>query len=189
MSENFFDQFGVTADDVSENPYSIDEPNYYPCMVTGAEVKHFGPNKDIPHMVIELTVQGGKHAGKSANDMHRLKPWTQAERASQGDYEAMNARLLSGYKKSLLSYGIPEAALNAFNPTNSDHLRKLVGIKGVAWFGPQTNNPQYNSVRDFKREELVQGNATAQSSAPQNSAPSTTASASNDVDIDALAGW
>lgn len=188
MSENFFEQFGVTADDVSENPYSIEDPNYYPCMVTSVDIKNWGPNKDIPHLVIELTIQGGKNAGKSATDSHRLKPWTAQERASQGDHEAMNARLLSNYKKALLAYGIPEAALNAFNPTNRAHIQKLVGIKGVAFFGPQKNNPEFNSVRDFKREELVQGNSSAES-APSTTASAPSTSSSSEVDMDALAGW
>ena len=193
MADDFFGQFGVSPDDVSENPYSITDPNRYACMVSSVEVKEFGKEgaPKIPYLVFEYTVQGGKHAGKTANDMHRLIPWTAQERASQGDHEAMNARLLSGYKKALLSLGIPEAALSVFNPRNSEHTKKLVGVRGTAWFGPQKNNPQYNTVSNFERDDNATGNATAQSAnATPNSEPSPTASSSaNEVDVDAIANW
>lgn len=151
-----FDAFGVTASDISENPFEITEPNRYACVVTGSEIKEFGPegNKK-PYWVITYTVKGSKHDGKSANSMHRLVPWTPEERAQQGDYEAMNARLLSAYKKELINLGIPEEALNAFDPKNNGHREKVIGIKGSAWFGPQKNNPGFNAVADFARAETT----------------------------------
>lgn len=189
MSESLFEAFGVSADDVSENPYSISDPDVYACQVTSAEVKSFPSNPALNYLVFEYTITEGKHAGKTANSMHRLAPWTEQERAGKGsngtnDYQAMNTRLLSNYKKELLALGVPEAALNQFKP--STHAAKLVGIKGKAFFGPQKNNPEYNTVARFERPENGTDDSPVES--PTNvSTP--TAPANTEVDLAAIAGW
>lgn len=176
-----FDAFGVSASDISENPFEITEPNRYGCVVTDSEIKEFGPEgSKKPYWVITYTVKGSKHDGKSANSMHRLVPWTPEERSQQGDFEAMNARLLSAYKKELLNLGIPEEALNAFDPKNHAHRSKIVGIKGTAWFGPQKNNPGFNAVADFSRAEV------AEESAPEKAEEK--AEEADDI-MSALEGW
>lgn len=184
-----FDLFGVNAADVSENPYQITVPNRYKCVVTESDVKEFGPEgAKVPYWTIEYTVKdGGQQDGKSANSLHRLVPWTPEERSEKGDHEAMNARLLSNYKKELLNLGIPEEALNAFDPKNPTHRNKVVGIKGSAWFGPQKSNPEFNAVSDFQRAEAAADTSSSDVAPAGNSAPTVTTKES--VDLDALSGW
>lgn len=180
-----FDAFGVSAADVSENPFGISKPNRYECVLTDSDVKEFGDEgKQIPYWVNVYTIKGGPEDGKSANSMHRLIPWTQEERAMQGDVEAMNARLLSGYKKELMDLGIPEEAMNAFDPRNPAHRNKVVGMKGSAWFGPQKGKPGYNAVSEFKRTPKNE-----EAPAPSASSPSATTAPAGDVDLSALEGW
>jgi hypothetical protein len=142
-SNNFFDAFGVNANDVDENPFSIPK-NKYDVVLADAGVKEFN---NIEYFVIEWQVANGPHAGKNASDMHRMQPWTPQER---DDWEAMNARTLSGFKKALMDLGMNAAQIGAFNPRTMG--QKLAGIKGTASMGPQKNKPEYNSISNFSRK-------------------------------------
>lgn len=173
---SMWDAFGVNANEVDENPFKI-PANTYDVVISGAEVKDF---KDIPYFVVELSIVGGDQAGKSANIMHRIVPWTASER---DDWQAMNMRLLANYKKDLLSFGIPAGALQEFKP--KVHGPKLMGIKGKAWLGPQKNNPDFNSVRNFTRNE---NGAGAQSSSTPTQVAATPAPAENTAITDDLLG-
>lgn len=187
---SLFDAFGVSAADVNENPFQISKPNRYACILSESDVKEFGKDGEqkIPYWVNEYTINdGGENDGKSANSMHRLIPWTPEERmAANGgkdDSKAMNARLLSGYKKELMNLGIPVEAMNAFDPKNPAHRNKVIGLKGSAWFGPQKNNPEFNTMSEFQREEK------AGTSSPSESNVVNSASGAGDIDMDALDGW
>lgn len=158
---NPFEAFGVPAEDVSDNPFSIDEVNTYNFMITDAEVKAFPKNPDIPYFVITYSVADGKYSGRTANSMHRLVPVTLAEKnGDQGKVDFSNTMALTNYKKELLDLGIPAEAVGSFNPRI--HGAKLKGIKGTATFGPQKGNPQYNSVSNVK----VGASITTGSAAP-----------------------
>jgi hypothetical protein len=175
MSENtdFFSAFGVNPNDVDENPFSIPK-NKYNVVLSDAGVKEFN---SIPYFVIEWSVADGAHKGKTASDMHRMIPWTSADR---DDWEAMNARALSGFKKALLDLGIPANALSQFNPNT--HGPKLVGIKGTATMGPQKNKPEYNSISNFTRK-------TASAEVAQPSAASSETPAVQENISGLLEGW
>lgn len=175
MSEanDFFSAFGVNPNDVDENPFSIPK-NTYDVVLSDAGVKEF---KDIPYFVLEWTVADGPHKGKTASDMHRMKPWTPAER---DDWEAMNVRALSGFKKMLLDLGIPANALGQFNPNTMGS--KLVGIKGKATMGPQKNRPEYNQISNFTRKQA------SQEVAPNAASSSGTPAAEENI-ADLVSGW
>lgn len=179
-----FDAFGVSASEVNENPFEITVPNRYNCVLTDSELKEFGDDgAKVPYWKNTYTIKGGKEDGKTANTLYRLTPWTDAERAEKGDKDALNARLLSGYKKELMNLGIPEEAMNAFDPKNPNHRNKVIGMKGSAWFGPDKRNPGFNMVNDFQRADK-----NAEESAPEASIDSAQV-VSNDVDMSALEGW
>ena len=182
-----FDDFGVSASDVSENPFEITVPNRYTCVLTESDIKEFGKEVKVPYWVNVYTIKGGKEDGKSANTLHRMTPWTKEERATQGDTEAMNARLLSGYKKELMNLGIPEEAMNAFDPKNPNHRNKIIGLKGSAWFGPNSKNPGYNEIRDFERSDKLAGENDTDTPASVNA--DSAQIVNNDVDMSALEGW
>ncbi|ASZ73191.1 hypothetical protein NELLIE_38 [Arthrobacter phage Nellie] len=177
MSESMWDAFGVNANDVDENPFKI-PANTYDVVISGAGV---ATHKDIPYFEVEISIVGGAEAGKSAKIMHRTIPWTSQER---DDWQAMNMRLLANYKKDLLAFGIPAGALQEFKP--AIHGPKLMGIKGKAWMGPQKNNPDFNTVRNFTRND---NGAGAQSSAPSQVAANPAPVENAAIDMDALAGW
>lgn len=178
-----FDAFGVSAEEVNENPFEITVPNRYNCVLTESEFVEFGEDgAKIPYWRNTYTVKGGKEDGKSANTLHRLTPWTAEERATQGDKDAMNARLLSGYKKELMNLGIPEEAMNAFDPKNPNHRNKVIGMKGSAWFGPNKKNPGFNQVSDFQRAEKVEESTEDVSTA-------SVTNSNDEVDMSALEGW
>ncbi|ALY09310.1 hypothetical protein FDG92_gp39 [Arthrobacter phage Jasmine] len=177
MSESMWDAFGVNANDVDENPFKIPAA-VYDVQISGAGV---ATHKDIPYFEVEVSILGSDQAGKSAKIMHRMTPWTAAER---DDWQAMNMRLLANFKKDLLSFGIPAGALQEFKP--AIHGPKLMGIKGKAWMGPQKNNPDFNTVRNFTKNESGAGAQTT-SSAPNVAA--NPAPVENAIDMDALAGW
>lgn len=153
-----WDAFGVNPNDVDENPFSVPK-NAYKVVISSAEVKEF---KDIPYFVIQFDIADGPHAGKGASDMHRMIPWTPAER---DDYQAMNARALTSFKKALLDLGMPEGALAQFNPRI--HGTKLVGIKGTATIGPQKNRPEYNAISNFSRGASANSTSHALVEAPE----------------------
>lgn len=153
----FFDQFNTTAEAVSTNPFFV-PTNDYNVAITAAENKTFS---DIPYLMIDFTIADGSHAGKKASTMLRLIPWTQAERAAEGDYETMNMRLLSSYKKTLLELGIAEAMLNQFDPRNPQHLSKLLGIRGT---GRIETKGDYTNIDKFQRTV-----AASETAAPMNS--------------------
>lgn len=138
---NPFEAFGVDADSVDSDPFAIKEVNTYPFVISGAEVKTF---KEIQYFVIEFSVTEGKMAGRGASSMSRLTPFSPGEE----DFEVKKARALSNYKKILLDIGLNEEQIKQFNVRV--HANKLVGIRGTATFGPQKNNPQYNSVSNIK---------------------------------------
>lgn len=175
MSESvgtMWDAFGVNPNDVDENPFSVPK-NVYNVVISAAEIKTF---KDIPYFSIQYDITDGTHAGKGASDMHRMIPWTAAERPE--DWQAMNARALTSFKKALLDIGIPEGALKDFKP--AIHGQKLVGIKGTATIGPQKNRPEYNAISNFSRKQ-----SAAQTPAPVAEKP---VEAETDVS-DLFAGW
>jgi hypothetical protein len=157
---NPFEAFGVDADSVDADPFSIKEVNSYPFVISSAEVKTF---KDIQYFVVEFSITEGKMAGRGASVMSRITPFSPGEE----DFEVKKARALSNYKKSLLDIGLNEGQIKAFNVRI--HADKLIGIRGTATFGPQKNNPQYNSVSNIK----VAGTATEGTVA---ASPTTTAS-------------
>lgn len=140
----FFSAFNTSAAAVSDDPFHVDG-NTYNVQVSGADLKEF---KNIPYFVIQLTIVGGQNAGKSASSMHRMIPWTQQERASQGDFEAMNARLLSNFKVEMLNFGIKEEVLDQFDPNNVTHRNKLLGIKGTAYIESKNG---FTNYKDFQR--------------------------------------
>ncbi|USL89119.1 hypothetical protein SEA_CASSEROLE_37 [Arthrobacter phage Casserole] len=177
MSESMWDAFGVNANDVDENPFKI-PANTYDVVISGAGV---ATHKDIPYFEVEISIVGGSEAGKSAKIMHRTIPWTSQER---DDWQAMNMRLLANYKKDLLAFGIPAGALQEFKP--AIHGPKLMGIKGKAWMGPQKNNPDFNTVRNFTRNESGAG---AQTASTPNVAAQPAPVENTAIDMDALAGW
>lgn len=173
-TNDFFSAFGVNPNDVDENPFSIPK-NTYNVVLTDAGVKEF---KDIKYFVIEWSVADGPQKGKNVSEMHRMQPWTPGER---DDWEAMNVRALSGFKKTLLDLGIPAGALGQFNPNTMG--TKLIGIKGTATIGPQKNRPEYNQFNNFTRKT-----ATATSEvAPNGTAPSEPAVKEDLTDL--LGGW
>jgi hypothetical protein len=152
VANDFFSAFGVNPNDVDENPFSIPK-NSYNVFLSDAGVKEF---KNIEYFVIEWSIADGAHKGKSVSDMHRMQPWTPAER---DDWEAMNVRAVSSFKKALLDLGIPAAALGQFNPRTMG--QKLVGIKGTATVGPQKNRPEYNSLSNFTRGKSANSTSNA----------------------------
>jgi hypothetical protein len=175
MSESIFSAFGVTdTSTVETDPFKIPY-NKYPVQITGSEVKDI---KDVPYWEIEFTIMdpNSPHSGKTANNLLRLSPWTQAERPE--DYKTMNARTIGSYKKALLDCGIKEEHLNSFNPRL--HGTKIIGIKGFATIGP--NKKGYNAIFEFERAQAV----SASTSATENSAP-VSATPTPEVDADALA--
>jgi len=176
MSEpvSMWDAFGVNPNDVDENPFSVPK-NTYNLVISGAEIKTF---KDIPYFSIQFDIMDGPHAGKGASDMHRMIPWTSAER---DDYQAMNARALTSFKKALLDIGIPEGALKDFKP--AIHGAKLVGIKGTGVIGPQKNRPEYNAISNFSRKQSTSAVPTA---AP---APEKPVAAETDALSDLVGNW
>jgi hypothetical protein len=153
---NFFDAFGVNANDVDENPFSIPK-NVYDVVLADAGTKEFN---GIKYFVLEWHVATGPHAGKNASDMHRMQPWTPQER---DDWEAMNVRTLSSFKKALMDLGMNAAQIGQFNPNTMGN--KLVGIKGTASMGPQKNRPEYNSITNFSRK-VTASPATNSAGAP-----------------------
>lgn len=169
MTENndFFSAFGVNPNDVDENPFSIPK-NSYNVVLSDAGVKEFS---NIEYFVIEWSVADGPQKGKTASDMHRMQPWTPSER---DDWEAMNVRTLSSFKKALLDLGIPANSLGQFNPRTMGN--KLVGIKGTATMGPQKNKPEYNSISNFTRKT-----STATAGAPAVEASSGTPAAQENI--------
>lgn len=176
---DLFAEFGVTPEEVDENPFRIPKGRYN-CTITDAKVSAFKNSPEIPQFMIELTVDDGPHAGKKAQINHRLKKWTAEERAQQNDAETMNARLLSNYKRDLMAFGFPPEVIKAFRPANPDHVKKLIGLRGNAVFGPQPNNPEFNMVSDFVRAD--------NGGADNSPAPSVTpvAQQSESVDMSAL---
>lgn len=178
-SFDLFAEFGVTPDEVEENPFRIPKGRYN-CTITDAKVDSFKNSPDIPQLMIEFTVSDGPHAGKKAQTNHRLKKWTPEERAEKGDHDAMNARLLSNYKRDLMAFGFSSEIMKAFRPANPDHTKKLIGLAGSANFGPQPNNPEFNMVSDFERAS----NGGAESSPAPSVAP--VAQKSEEVDLSKL---
>lgn len=140
----FFSAFGTTAAQVSDDPFAVDG-NTYNVAVTGADHKTF---KEIPYFVIQLTIADGKNAGKSASSMHRMIPWTAAERAAEGDYLAMNERVKSNFKVEMTAFGLSNEGLDQFDPTNAAHRSSLLGIKGTAYIETKKG---YTNYKDFQR--------------------------------------
>lgn len=173
QANDFFSAFGVNPNDVDENPFSIPK-NSYNVVLSDAGVKEF---KNIEYFVIEWSIADGAHKGKTVSDMHRMQPWTPAER---DDWEAMNVRAVSSFKKALLDLGIPASALGQFNPRTMGS--KLVGIKGTATVGPQKNRPEYNSLSNFTRK------TASQEVAPVSAAPSEAPAAQENI-ADLLGDW
>lgn len=152
MSESIFSAFGANAATVETDPFKIPH-NKYAVTITGSEVKDI---KDVPYWEIEFTITTPEsdQAGKSANNLLRLSPWTQAERPE--DFKTMNARTIGSYKKALLDFGIREDQLDNFNPRSMG--AKVIGIKGYATIGP--NKKGYNAIFDFER--VVSASASAE---------------------------
>lgn len=160
MTESIFSAFGVQdASTVETDPFKIPY-NKYAVTITGSEVKDI---KGVPYWEIEFTItdQTSEQAGKSANNLLRLTPWSQAERPE--DYKTMNARTIGSYKKALLDLGVKEESLNTINPRTMG--AKFIGIKGFATIGP--NKKGYNAIFDFERAAVatVPAEATAMSEA------------------------
>jgi hypothetical protein len=173
MTESIFSAFGADAATVETDPFKIPR-NKYNCTVTGAEVKNL---KGIDYFMVELTITGDSdQVGKTVDNMLRIQPWTDAERATQGDAKTMNARTIGSYKKALLELGIREEALNGFNPRTMGG--KLLGIKGVAEIGP--NNKGYNNVFSFERPAVSTPTEVAQAESAVSS-PQVDASALDDL--------
>lgn len=182
MSESIWDAFGVTPEQVSENPFSIVPKGRRACAITDAKVGTF-KDSDIPQFMIEFTVTEGPDSGKKANVNHRMKPWTPQEKEN---YEFLNTMALTNYKKDLVSFGLNTPEIQrAFDPRNPDHCAKIIGLSGSAIFGPQEKRPEYNMVSDF---ELAGSNQVADTSG--NGAPSAsvtpTASKAETVDLASL---
>jgi hypothetical protein len=187
---NPFESFGVPADKVSDNPFSIADVDTYNFIITDAEVKSFPKNPDIPYFVITFSVDGGRYSGRTANSMHRLLPWTLAEKnGDQAAVDFQNIMALTNYKKELLDLGIPAEAIGAFNPRL--HGSKLKGIKGTATFGPQKGNPQYNSVSNVKVGASVSGGGVAPvvANAPSTSIPVATEPVAAENVASVLGNW
>lgn len=146
----FFDAYGVNAQDVNEDPFSIPK-NTYNVQVSKSEMTNFNKDDGPMFFQVEFTIVGGEHAGKSASDSFRMVPYTAADRE---DWQTLNSRTLSNYKKLLLNLGMKPEALGAFDPKNPDHRAKLLGIKGTATLF--TNSNGYNSARDFVRTNPVE---------------------------------
>jgi hypothetical protein len=179
----FFDNYGTTADAVSENPFSIPFGSY-PVVISDAEIKQGSKDKTVDFFVIEYEVASGEHAGKTASTWFRTKPLTAAD---DKNYAANNARTLSNFKKALLDIGLNEAQINAFDPYT--HGSKLRGIRGTAKMGPQKNNPEYNSISNFTRNS---GASTAVTQSPgvseEMGTPVSDSAVSAEAD-DLLANW
>lgn len=173
MTESIFSAFGVQdASTVETDPFKIPYAKYR-VTITGSEVKDI---KDVPYWEIEFTItdQGSEQAGKSANNLLRLTPWSQAERPE--DYKTMNARTIGSYKKALLDCGIREEMLNSFNPRTMG--AKIIGIKGYATIGP--NKKGYNAIFEFEREAVASTPAEAAANSEAVNVP-------QEVNSDALA--
>ena len=140
--DNFFSAYGVDADEVSEDPFTVPD-NTYRVMITEAEITDFGKDNGVEFFSIQISVaDGGEHDGKNANMLFRMSPLTAAD---QENYKTANARTLSNYKKALLSFGLSEEGIKVFNPRV--HASKLVGIKGTARMFPG-KRAGYNNVSE-----------------------------------------
>lgn len=148
MSDSIWDAFGVSADDVSENPFFIPRDEY-PVNVE-AEVKRW--KEDGPeYFVVNFTITDGPYRGMGANRMFPKKPLTAND---DKDFKAKNARTLTSLKKTLIELGLNAEQINAFRFT-PEFASAITGFKGVADIGPQKNNDQYSSVYEFKRGASV----------------------------------
>lgn len=177
----FFDQFNTTAEAVNTNPFAV-PTNDYEVAVSASENKEFG---GIPYWTVEVTITSGPHAGKNGSQMIRLIPWTSPERAGKGkngenDFEAMNARLLAAYKLLLLQLGIAEGMVNSFDPTNPQHVGKMLGIRGTARI---ETKGEYTNFKNFQRTVVA---APSESGNAPTNAGTTEAAAPNKEAMDAL---
>lgn len=160
MSESIWDAFGVSANEVSENPFYIPRDEY-PVNVE-AEVKswkEYGP----VYFVINFTIMDGPYRGMSANRMFPKVPLTAAD---DKEYKAKNARTLTSLKKTLIELGLNAEQIGAFRFT-PEFASAITGIKGTANIGPQKNNDQYSSVYEFKRGGSVSATPAASSVATE----------------------
>src|SRR4030095_2063604 len=175
--DNFFAAYGVDADEVSEDPFTVPD-NTYRVIVSEAEITDFGKDNGVEFFSIQISVNdGGEHDGKNANLLFRMPPLTAAD---QENYKTANARTLSNYKKALINFGLSEEGIKMFNPRV--HASKLVGIKGTARMFP-SKKEGYNNVADFKRDGV--------SVTPAESAPASVAAQEPDSGAvaDLLAGF
>jgi hypothetical protein len=174
--QDIFSAFGADAATVETDPFKIPH-NKYAVTVTGSEVKDI---KEVPYWEIEFTITSpnSDQAGKSANNLLRLVPWTVTERPE--DYKTMNARTIGSYKKALLELGVREDQLKTFNPRTMG--AKVIGIKGYATIGP--NKKGYNAIFEFERAVAASASAPT---ATQNSEPVRVNDTTTAVDSDALA--
>lgn len=144
MSESIWDVFGVTADDVSENPFYIPRDVYN--VNVEAEVKSWKDGGPV-YFVVNYTIMDGPQRGMGANRMFPVKPLTVNDDA---EYKTKNARTLTSIKKTLIELGLNPEQINAFRFT-PDFAKAITGIKGTADIGPQKNNDQYSSVYEFTK--------------------------------------
>lgn len=150
MSESIWDAFGVSADDVSENPFYIPRDDYN--VNVEAEVKSWKDGGPV-YFVINFTIMDGAFRGMGANRMFPVKPLTANDDA---EFKTKNARTLTSIKKTLIELGLTHEQINAFRFT-PEFASAITGIKGKADIGPQKNNDQYSSVYGFTRNESVSG--------------------------------
>lgn len=150
MSESIWDAFGVSADDVSENPFFIPRDDY-PVNVD-AEVKSWKDGGPV-YFVVNFTITSGAYQGMGANRMFPVKPLTAND---DPEFKTKNARTLTSIKKTLIELGLTHEQINAFRFT-PDFAKAISGIKGTADIGPQKNNDQYSSVYGFTRNASTNG--------------------------------
>ena len=144
MTESIWDAFGVTADDVSENPFYIPRDDYN--VNVEAEVKSWKEGGPV-YFVVNYTIMDGAYRGMGANRMFPKKPLTADD---DKEFKTKNARTLTSIKKTLIELGLSAEQINAFRFT-PEFASAITGIKGVADIGPQKNNDQYSSIYGFTK--------------------------------------
>jgi len=143
MSESIWDAFGVSSDEVSENPFHIPRDEYK--VNVEAEIKSWKEGGPL-YFVVNYVIMEGAYRGMGANRMFPLKPLTADD---DPEFKSKNARTLSSLKKTLLELGLNADQIRMFRFT-PEFARVITGIKGVAEIGPQKKG-DFSSVYEFTK--------------------------------------
>lgn len=164
MSESIWDAFGVSSDEVSENPFHIPRDDYK--VNVEAEIKAWKDGGPL-YFVINYVIMEGAYRGMSANRMFPTKPLTAND---DPEFKSKNARTLSSLKKTLMELGLNADQIRMFRFT-PEFAKVITGIKGEAEIGPQKRG-DFSSVYGFTKASAnvptANGNAVPVSAPVQN---------------------